>query len=77
MSFGNYLENYNSRINKIYLPTQANQHPSRSIHIARHTNDYSEKIARQMDIAVSLIESHHFNQAWQSMNASTHYLRCS
>ena len=50
MSFGNYLENSNSRINKIYLPTQANQHPSRSIHLGRHTNDYSDKIARKMNM---------------------------
>ena len=42
----------NSRTNKIYLPTKAEQHPTRSIHNGRHTNSYSETIAKQMNSIV-------------------------
>lgn len=44
--------NYNSRVNKIYLPTHDYSHEERSIHRGRHTTSYSAKIAKRLDVVV-------------------------
>nr|WP_269151603.1 AHH domain-containing protein [Sutcliffiella horikoshii] len=38
-----------SRSNKMFLPSKASLHPTRSIHKGKHTNKVSENLARQMD----------------------------
>lgn len=41
-----------SRANKIFLPTDAALHPTRSIHLGRHSTSVSRNLARQMDEVV-------------------------
>lgn len=41
--------NPNSRVNRIFLPTNPAQHDTRSIHCGRHTNSYSVQVAGRMD----------------------------
>lgn len=41
--------NLQSRANKIFLPTDASLHPTRSIHLGRHTTGVSRNLADQMD----------------------------
>jgi hypothetical protein len=44
--------NVNSRVNKIHLPKTAEQHPTRTLHSGRHTNAYSENVAKEMQKVV-------------------------
>lgn len=41
-----------SQRNKIYLPSDASLHPTRSIHKGRHLNSVSQNLADQMDAVV-------------------------
>ncbi len=41
--------NLESATNKIYLPTHAGQHPTRSIHSGRHSGDVMRGIGKKMD----------------------------
>ncbi|MCC5792427.1 MAG: AHH domain-containing protein [Legionellaceae bacterium] len=43
------FNNIDSRPNRIYLPTQPSQHPTRSIHRGRHRQAPMNAVARKMD----------------------------
>ena len=55
--------NVESRANKIFLPTQASQHPSRSIHIGRHTSAAMSDVRKAMDRVVIQGESQGWGQS--------------
>lgn len=38
----------NSRVNTMYLPKSADLHQTRAVHLSRHTNTYSERVAHKM-----------------------------
>ena len=40
--------NIHSRVNRIFLPTQISQHPTRSIHSGRHTQESRQAVDRKM-----------------------------
>jgi hypothetical protein len=44
----------NSRTNRIFLPTDGSLHPTRSIHMGRHTTGVSRNLARKMDAVVEV-----------------------
>ena len=46
--------NLHSRKNKIFLPTRESLHPTRSLHLGRHRNAVSKRIAKKMDKIVLL-----------------------
>ena len=50
-----------SRANKIYLPTDATLHPTRSIHLGRHRTSVSDNLASRMDEAVALGQQNAWN----------------
>jgi len=64
--------NVHSRVNKIYLPTNASLHPTRSIHIGCHTASYSQKVSFKMDDLVAQGKSAGWSQ--QQYNAQARNL---
>jgi RHS repeat-associated protein len=55
--------NLQSRGNKIFLPTDPSFHPTRSIHIGRHNNSVSARLAEQMDAVVMYGRQNGWGQA--------------
>ena len=55
--------NLHSRGNKIFLPTDASLHPTRSIHLGRHTTKVSRNLAEQMDAIVRVGKQQGWSQA--------------
>jgi hypothetical protein len=51
-----------SRTNKIFLPTEASLHPTRSIHLGRHRTSVSRNLAEQMDQIVEVGKQNGFTQ---------------
>lgn len=57
------FNNLDSRPNRIYLPTHESQHPSRSIHSGRHTQDAMDRVSRKMDDVVARGKSENWSQS--------------
>lgn len=54
--------NLQARSNKIFLPESADLHPTRSIHLGRHTNSVSQNLANQMDTVVDVGQQQGWSQ---------------
>jgi hypothetical protein len=52
-----------SAANKIYLPTHAGQHPTRSIHMGRHSGDVMRDMKERMDALHFIGQSSGWNQS--------------
>jgi len=51
-----------SRDNKIFLPTEPEHHPTRSIHKGRHWDSVSEELVRKMQKALDQGKANNWNQ---------------
>ena len=57
------FNNLNSRLNRIFLPTAESQHPSRSIHVGRHTQAAMDAVAERMRDTANRGKAENWNQA--------------
>ena len=59
----NNKRNMNSRVNRIFLPVNREQHPGRSLHIGRHTQDAMNSMANKMTRVVQVGQAQNWSQS--------------
>ncbi len=59
----NNKKEINSRVNRIFLPVNRSDHPTRSIHIGKHTQEAMDNVAKKMDNIVKMGRAQNWSQS--------------